>query len=101
MSISEKLSSHAASFKIQQATTETGNDVIQAVSVPISINRNGGKLRLYINLTPDVLDNPESLNAALSSLEEMFDLDVWKPSGGNTSTGFKSNRSNYQKGGSW
>ncbi len=101
MRIADKLSSHAASFKAEQATKETGNDVIQGVSVPVSIKHNGGKLRLYINLTPDVLDNPDNLNAALSSLEESFDLDVWKPAGGNTSTGFKSNRSNYQKGSSW
>ena len=101
--LSEQLSKQTASFKQSPATATSDKDLIQGVSIPVSINRNGGKLRIYINLSPDVLGNPQALNAALNQIEESFDLDVWKPSGSSDSTGFKSgNRSgSYQRSKSW
>jgi hypothetical protein len=84
-------------FKEQQAALSGGfkqnqqsSGSVQGVSVPVSIMRNGSKLRLGIMLSADVLQSPQALDAALSELEQMFDLDVWQSNGGSQSGGFKS-----------
>lgn len=82
-----------SSFK-NQPVTENDN-LITGVSVPVSLQRNGGKLRMQIHLNASVLESPEALDEALSSLEAVFDLDVWK-SKTQDSGGFKGGQSNYR-----
>jgi hypothetical protein len=84
MSLTDSFTQQSASFK---KTTASNNDLIQSVSVPVSLDRNGAKLRLYIQLNSEVLANPESLSNALDKLEQMFDLDTWSPS--SSTNGFK------------
>ncbi len=84
MSLSDSFSQQSASFK---KTSASNNDLIQGVSVPVSLDRNGAKLRLYIQLNSEVLASPESLSSALDKLEQLFDLDTWSPS--NSNNGFK------------
>jgi len=83
-----------AGFKKQSNSDGT----INGVSVPVSIDRNGAKLRLYINLNPAVIQSPEALSNVLDELEQIFDLDTWEPPRGSGS-GFKSrgygNRNGY------
>lgn len=111
MSLSEQ-------FKQQQDALSNGfkqnsqqsNAAFTGVSVPVSIQRNGAKLRLGIMLSADVLQSPQALEAALSELEQIFDLDVWQPSSSNSGGGFKSGgfngnssygNSGFQRSGSW
>jgi hypothetical protein len=101
--LNEQFAAQQGAFKKQTATTS--GDLITGVSVPVSIDRNGAKLRMQVQLNPSVLDNPQTLNAVLDLLEQSFDLDVWKPSGGSDSgNGFKrgnsggyNNGNNYNK----
>ena len=83
----EQQSALSGGFKQNQQSSGS----VKGVSVPVSIMRNGAKLRLGIMLSADVLQSPQALEAALSELEQMFDLDVWQSnSGGGQSGGFKS-----------
>jgi hypothetical protein len=99
MSLNEQFAQQQGAFK-KQSPTASG-ELITGVSVPVSIDRNGAKLRMQVQLNPSVLDNPQSLNAVLDLLEQSFDLDVWQPSsGGNSGNGFKrGNSGGYNNGG--
>lgn len=100
MSLNEQFAQQQGAFKKQTATTS--GELITGVSVPISIDRNGAKLRMQVHLNPSVIDNPQTLNDVLDLLEQSFDLDVWKPSGGSDSgSGFKRGNSGggYNNGG--
>jgi hypothetical protein len=102
MSLNDQFAQQQGAFKKQSPATN--EDLITGVSVPVSIDRNGAKLRMQIQLNASVLDSPQALNAVLDVLEQSFDLDVWQPSGGgNSSPGFKrsnggSYNSNYRRG---
>ncbi len=89
MSISDQLKEQKASFK-KSDSVEANGDLITGVSVPVQIERNGGKLRLQVHLGAEALSSPEALNAALDGLEDVFDLDVWQPKGSQGGNGFKS-----------
>ncbi len=92
--LNEQFAAQQGAFKKQ--TASASGDLITGVSVPISIDRNGAKLRLQIILNPSVLDNPQSLNAVLDMLEQSFDLDAWQAKSGGDSGGFK--RGGYNNG---
>lgn len=98
MSLNEQFKQQQGAFK-QSAETAQSGDLITGVSVPVSLMRNGAKLRMQIHLNPSVLDNPQALNAALDQIESVFDLDTWQPSGGNSGGGFKSGGGGFQRGG--
>lgn len=87
MSLSEQFKQQQSNFK----NSSSSEGLITGVSVPVSINRNGAKLRMHIQLSADALANPQALEAALNEIEQVFDLDVWQPGGGGgQSSGFKS-----------
>lgn len=81
-----------SSFKKQSPTATTG-DLITGVSIPISLDYNDGKIRIYLSLNTAVLENPETLNTALDYLGEVFTLDVWQSSATASSKSFKSSKS--------
>jgi hypothetical protein len=82
------------SFK--SAASGVGGDLVKAVGVPVEVERDGGKLRLYIMVDPEAVSDPRILNAVLDNIEEKFNLAVWKPrSQQNDNGGFK--RQPYQK----
>lgn len=87
MGLNDQFKQQQGAFK-QSADTAQSGDLIIGVSVPVSLMRNGAKLRLHIHLNPSVLDSPQALNAALDQIEQVFDLDTWQPSSGGQS-GFK------------
>ena len=98
MSLKDQLAQQQAAlggFKKQAASVDAG-ELIQGVSVPVSIDRNGAKLRLHINLSPAVLSSPDMLNAVLDELETIFDLDTWQAKNQTSSQGgFKQSGNNY------
>lgn len=99
MNLAEQLKQQSealSSFK-KQSSAASSDDLISGVSVPVSLEFNGGKLRLYIQLNPVALENPENLTAALNHLGSIFDLDVWQPSASSNSTGFKSSKPAYKR----
>lgn len=86
MSLNEQFAQQQNAFKKQ---TPTSGDLITGVSVPVSLDRNGAKLRLYVNLNAAVLESPQALNAALDQIESVFDLDTWSPNKQSQGDGFK------------
>lgn len=66
-----------SSFK--SAASGASGDLVKAVGVPVEVERDGGKLRLYIMVDPEAVSDPRVLNAVLDSIEEKFNLAVWKP----------------------
>jgi hypothetical protein len=56
---------------------------IKSVSVPISLEVDGGKIRVYLSLPGDVANSPESLMAAIEGLEKKgLPLDIWRNKSG-------------------
>ena len=93
-------------FKEQQAALsnfkqQSSSNGIQGVTVPVAIKRNGAKVRMGIILDASVLQSPDALEAALSEIEQIFDLDVYQPSSSSGGqSGFKSGNGysgGYQK----
>ena len=93
--LNDQFAQQQGAFK-KQFSPSANDELITGVSIPVSISRNGAKLRMYVQLNASVLDSPAALNAALEQLETVFDLDVWKPSGGaDSSQGFKRGGNGY------
>lgn len=96
MSLDEQLKnqqSALAGFKKPEPATPEGG-LITGVSIPVQLERNGGKLRMQINLNPSVLQSPEALNKALDEIEQVFDLDIWKAKAQANGGGFKKSYNN-------
>ena len=83
----------AAGFKKPTPETAATGGIV-GVSVPISIDRDGAKVRLYLHLSPDCIKSPDTLNATLDQIESVFDLDAWRPRSSDNGSGFKKQR-NY------
>lgn len=66
------------------------DDIIQAVSIPIEIERDGGKLRVYIQVPAEAVSSTDTLNAVLDKIEEKFDLAIWRSRNTQAGGGFKS-----------
>jgi hypothetical protein len=94
--LNEQFKQQQGAFKKSAPTTD---DLITGVSVPVSLDRNGAKLRLQIQLNPDVLNSPQALNEALDQIEQVFDLDTWQAKSESNSGGFKKSGgyNGYQK----
>jgi len=80
--------SQSASFKAEEkAGSATG--LIQGVGVPVEIERDGGKLRMYIMVSPEAVSDPQTLDAVLESISEKFNLAIWRTKGYQQGGGFK------------
>lgn len=75
-------------FKSSQAQ-QSSTGLIKSVHIPVEIPRDGGKLRIYLEVSPEAVESPETLNAVLDMIEQSYDLAVWKRQQG-ASSGFKS-----------
>lgn len=72
--------SQATSFKAEsKASSATG--LIQGVGVPVEIERDGGKLRMYVMVSPEAISDPQTLDAVLDNISEMFNLAIWRTKG--------------------
>jgi len=77
----------------QKASNSSDAD-IQAVSVPISLETNSGKLRVYLHFDGSNAASPEALYALVEKLEAQgLPLDTWKPK----NKGWQGDRSSYKK----
>lgn len=59
-------------------TSKSSAGLIKSVHIPIEIPRDGGKLRLYLEVSSEVAENFDTLTAVLDMLEESYSLAVWK-----------------------
>lgn len=75
------------SFK-KDSSSVNGDGLINSVLIPIEVPRDGGKLRLYISVSPEAVSNPRVLKAVLDEISDSFDLAVWQ-SHGSEQSGFK------------
>lgn len=81
------IESATSGFKSEQITGKAGG-VIKSVFIPIKTQRDGGELRVYLEVSGEAVDSPEEFSAVLDWIEQRFDLAVWRKSGGQS--GFKS-----------
>ena len=77
-----------------------GNEgVVQAVFVPVEVQKDGGKLRLYLEVSPEAVESAEMLDATLNEIEKNFDLAIWRTKSyqNNNGGGFKKNSWNSRR----
>jgi hypothetical protein len=64
-------------WKKKQAAT--GNTEVKGVSIPISIETDNGKIRVYLHFDGSVASSPESLFALIEKLDsDGIPLDIWQ-----------------------
>ena len=87
-------SKETGSFKSTSKQVGLSGDLITGFSVPVELQRDGGKLRCYVHLSPSAIETTDTLDAVLSYLSELFDLAIWR-SRESGSSGFKSYKKRY------
>lgn len=95
MSIMDDLRKQRDELEGFKKETNKSSSLIKGLFIPVKIERDGGELRMYVEVEPSALDSPSVLNAVLDEVEKMFDLAVWKRQGYGGGNGFKSN--NYRR----
>ncbi len=72
------LQSLAEQKKQLQSTTESSEEIVQGVQVPIEIQLPEGTLRCYVTLSPKVLNSEGEFMSALEDLSKAFKLAIYK-----------------------
>lgn len=73
----ESKSSASSGWEKKQAAS--GDTDVQSISIPISVQTDGGKLRVYLHFSGSNASSPEALMALIDDLDSKgLPLDIWK-----------------------